>query len=546
MVKELQKKFTFAAMAAVTILLVTLVGTINLLHLATVTGRQEKLLKILCEADGDPAGRFARTPFFPERASGTSDARRGDTADQHTFDGQHQEETGAGRQNRFNQGGRKQGEQNSSQQDSGIVDDMAGKGFPPEREGWQEDGGGSLFSRRITVDDTMSARFFSVWLDEAGQIERTNTSQIYAVTEEGAQEMAAQILALKKKSGRIRGFRFLLEKRSEEGSEENSGQAEDSEQAASGTASTQNGNDEMAVPSEPETEDLSGSGTLLVVMDVSGDDGNLLLVLGISAVIAAMCWLVMLLPVNILAKRAIAPTAMSIERQKQFVTNAGHELKTPLAIILANTEALELFNGESKWTRNIRTQTVRLSGLMQNLLTLSKMDENALRLEKKPFDLNGLAHEVWENFAQSAAARMLTVDFSNAGTEHVTALGDRDSVAQLLSILFDNAVKYSPQGGRISIKTALEGKEAVLIQTNTLPEEGKEKDARKHMPEDPERLFDRFYRADEDRSRKKGGFGIGLSAARAIASANRGTIRADIGSGEIRFTFRLPKAREED
>ena len=521
-------------MAAVTILLLTLVGAINLLHLATVTGRQEKLLKILCEADGDPAERFARTPFFPERSSGTSDARMGDTADQNLSDGQNQEGTGDGRQNRFNQGGRKQ-----ENQILGLPDDMTGKGFPPEREERPENGGGSLFSRRITVDDTMSARFFSVWLDEDGQIERINTSQIYAVTEEGAQEMAEEILALNKKSGRIRGFRFLLEKRPEE----RNGQ-EASEEAASGPDSAQSGYAETADASEPETEDLSGPGTLLVVMDVSGDDENLLLVLGISAVIAVLCWAVMLLPVNILAKRAIAPTAMSIERQKQFVTNAGHELKTPLAIILANTEALELFNGESKWTRNIRTQTVRLNGLMQNLLTLSKMDENALRLEKKPFELDGLAHEVWENFAQSAAARMLTVDFSAEGTGHVTALGDRDSAAQLLSILFDNAVKYAPQGGRISIMTALEGREAVLTQTNTLSEEEKEKGTGKHMPVDPERLFDRFYRADEDRSRKKGGFGIGLSAARAIASANGGTIRADIGSGEIRFTFRLPKARE--
>ncbi len=534
MVKELQKKFTFAAMAAVTILLLTLVGAINLIHLATVAGQQKKMLEILCEADGNPAERFARNAFYMEKASGNSENNQEDHADRGISRDRDQAGTGTGQQNRFKQGGRKQDSQYPMQQDL----DMAEKGLPPERQGWPEPGRSGLFNRRITVDDTMSARFFSVWLDDEGQIEGTNTAQIYAVTEEGALEMAQEILALKKKSGRIRGFRYLLTKRG--------GQQESSSDSASVAASAGGWDDLSADSSETGTEELSGSEMLLVVMDVSGDDQNLLLVLGISSVIAALCWAVMLLPVHILAKRAIAPTALSIERQKQFVTNAGHELKTPLAIILANTEALELFNGESKWTRNIRAQTVRLSGLMQNLLTLSRMDENALRLERKPFDLDGLAHEVWENFAQSAAARSLTVDFSSVGTEHITALGDRESVSQLLSILFDNAVKYAPRGGRISIRTFAEGKEVVLTQTNTLPGEEKGKEGQSRIPEDPERLFERFYRADEDRSRKKGGFGIGLSAARAIASANSGTIRADTGPGEISFTFRLPGARGED
>lgn len=508
MVKELQKKFIFAAMAAVTILLLTLVGATNLLNLVSVDRQQKRMLELLIEADGKPAERFLPVDFDRSGA-------------------------GSRRQNGRFSPSTEEGGQASTQQDTEKGDGAGGKGLPPDRNGGQDFGRRGIFDRRISADDAMSTRFFSVWLDEDGQIQVVDTTQIYAVTEDGARQMAQEILSLKKESGRIRGFRFLLRDRKGEDEME-------AFSSASGEASSQ----EQAV--EKTSGTLSASGMLLVVMDVSGNDENLLLVLGISAMIAALCWAAMLLPVRLLAKRAIAPTAMGIERQKQFVTNAGHELKTPLAIILANTEALELYNGESKWTRNIRAQTVRLSDLMQNLLTLSKMDENALQLERMPFDLEKLSREVWENFAQSAAARDLLVDFSTETAGKVSALGDRESVSQLLSILFDNAVKYAPQGGRISIQTALEGKEAVLTQSNTLAKDkGGGKGSGSGIPEDPERLFERFYRTDEDRSRKKGGFGIGLSAARAIAAANRGTIRADRGAGVIRFTLRIPKAQGE-
>ena len=167
----------------------------------------------------------------------------------------------------------------------------------------------------------------------------------------------------------------------------------------------------------------------------------MLRILAISVLIAALCWAAMLLPVNALSRRAIAPTAMSIERQKEFVTNAGHELKTPLAIIQANTDALELHAGESKWTRNIRAQTVRLNVLMQNLLTLSRMDENSLILEKKPFAINPLLGEVWEDFAEPAAGKKLSVQILAEEDMDLKVLANQGQHRAALSILFDNAVK---------------------------------------------------------------------------------------------------------
>ena len=243
------------------------------------------------------------------------------------------------------------------------------------------------------------------------------------------------------------------------------------------------------------------------------------------------------MPVNALAARAIAPTALSIERQKQFVTNAGHELKTPLAIIQANTDALELYNGESKWTRNIRAQTVRLNGLMQNLLTLSRMDEDSLKLEKEVFAVDPLIQEVWDNFAEPAAGRKISVRIMPDDSGEQSVCANRESLAQLLSILFDNAVKYTPRGGEIEVRTCAEAEEVRIIQSNTLSAEGKTA----VIPEDADRLFERFYRADSDRSRKKGGYGIGLSAARAIAGANGGKISASAENGRIVFTLTLKK-----
>ena len=457
MVKTLQKKFMFASMLAVTILLVTLIGTINIIYCYSVYSREKSLLEMLCETDGRPEGR-----------------RAGLDMDDRT---------------------------------ERKPDDLQDTRLDRESKG-------GFLHHRMSMDEILSARFFAVWLDGEGQIILTDTSRIYAVSEDGACEMARAIVSLGKNTGVYRGFRYMI-----------------ADKDCSLPA------DVKAEASQPVETGVSAD-RILLALDISSDRGDMLRILGISFLIAALCWAAMLVPVHALAKRAIAPTAMSIERQKQFVTNAGHELKTPLAIIQANTEALELYKGESKWTRNIRAQTIRLNGLMQNLLTLSKMDENSLILEKKSFALDLLAGEVWEDFAEPASGRKLSVQFGKEEGRELNVLANRESIAQLLSILFDNAVKYTPRGGQIEVQISSGAELVTLIQSNTVTQEEEEN----LRAGDPERLFERFYRTDSDRSRKKGGSGIGLSAARAIAGANNGTIRADLDRGRIVFRVSLNKA----
>ena len=334
-----------------------------------------------------------------------------------------------------------------------------------ERRGW-------IGGREFTRDNAMSVRFFVVRFDDSGEISETQTDRILSVDEDEAQQIARDIYD----SGRTQGLRSGMY---------------------------------YYYVSD------SDSGKDIICEDISSQAASVLSVLVISLGIAAISWVCMLLLVIALSKRAIVPIAQNIERQKQFVTNAGHEIKTPLAIILANTEALELYNGESKWTRNIRSQTHRLSGLMHNLLTLSRMDEPDLVLETEMFDLGALAGETAQSFQEPAANKGIALDVR---TEELKVRANRESIRQLISILLDNAVKYTPQGGEILVETVRKGKKAALRVSNTVTQE--------QMEEDPERLFDRFYRSDKARTQKSGGYGIGLSAAKAIAAANKAEMKA--------------------
>ena len=542
MVKTLQKKFIIASMTAVTILLATLIGTINILNYISVTDRRSRMLDELCETEARPE-RYG----FDRGDDGMT---AGDTylpPDREGFGERENKETGPAPGLSRNDGKAEEGMPST-------VTGVSGENAQARKENRTTGGrrgqktSKGLFGRGFTMDDMMSLRYFTVWFDRDGRILKADVSRIYSVSEEEAAAIGENLYVPlgpgEQKRGTSGSFRYALVSRTGEDPVLQTDTSDDFSDASSGgsvqaSQEAYSRSGETALPEGDDVQTASGSTgeeacSFLVAMDMSADLRDLLTVLGISCVIALLCWLAMLIPVFLLARQAIAPVALSIERQKQFVTNAGHELKTPVAIIQTNTEALELFNGESKWTRNIRTQTERLNELMQNLLTLSKMDESALQMKMSPFSAGELVSEVWENFAGSAEAKNLHFIYEKPGQGSDSAMANRESIARLLSILFDNAVKYTPSGGRIEVTVSAESGKIRLIQSNTI-------DGESELPENPDRLFERFYRADQDRSRKKGGFGIGLSAARAIAEANRGSIRARTGNGRISFTVSLRK-----
>ena len=349
--------------------------------------------------------------------------------------------------------------------------------FPPQREG-------GLFRRSPDARDRMSALTFSVRFDGEGKPVGTDLSRIAELSDEDALSLARQALATGRESGHIGSMRFRVVQ-----------PAEDCR--------------------------------TVVFLDLSRQRHELARVAALSGLGGLAAWGAMLILVRALSRRAIRPIAENVERQRRFVTDAGHELKTPLAIIRANTEAMELMGGETKYSRNIRDQVTRLTDLTQNLLTLARFDEAAAPAELTELDLSALAREGLEPFRDPAELKGLRLQAEIA--EDIRVRGSREQLRQLLSILLDNAVKYCPAGGELSLRLSREGKAALQV-SNTLVQ----------PIEDPDRLFDRFYRADASRSRETGGYGIGLSAAQAIVQLHKGSIRAECEKGSITFTVLLP------
>jgi hypothetical protein len=250
----------------------------------------------------------------------------------------------------------------------------------------------------------------------------------------------------------------------------------------------------------------------------------------LSVVVGLVCMVVVTALVWVFSRRAIKPTIDAVERQKQFITDAGHEIKTPLSIILANTEVLELEQGESQWTSSIRNQVTRLNVLVRNLLELSRLDEVTQEmLEFAEVNVSELLESAVDAFAAPMQTRGLTcLEGIEAG---VVIRADQQCLSQLMSILLDNAVKYARDNSQVEVELHTSGKRVELSVYNVC----------QHVPEDLDRLFERFYRADESRSRKTGGYGIGLSVARGIAQAHKGRIYAEGCREGIRFVVVLPR-----
>ncbi len=228
--------------------------------------------------------------------------------------------------------------------------------------------------------------------------------------------------------------------------------------------------------------------------------------------------------------RIIRPISESYEKQKRFITDAGHEIKTPLTIIKADADVLEMEYGENEWLQDIQRQAKRLSALTSDLVLLSRMEEDENRMQMIDFSFSDAVAEAAASF--QALAQTQEKVFCSSVAPMLTLHGNESAVQQLVSILLDNALKYSPTGGRISLTTQKEGRAVILRVYNTTA-----------SPVDKESLpllFDRFYRTDPSRSAETGGHGIGLSIAKAIVAAHDGKISAaseDGNSLQISATF---------
>lgn len=322
-----------------------------------------------------------------------------------------------------------------------------------------------------------STRYFTVWYDREGTVKSVDTAQIHSVGIEEAVAYADSV-----KDGEMRGwkenFRYKV-------------YAVD---------------DEIAITFVDGSMNLAQTHRFLL--------NTVSILLGSGAGV--------LLLIILFSRRAVRPIAESYEKQKQFITDANHELKTPLTLILTNLDIAEAELGQNEWLDDIRSEGKRMAELVGQMVALCRMDE-AQPLDKKEFSLSDTVADMASEFlplAQKKGIRMET-----RVEPGLACFGDEGAIRRLLSVLLDNAVKYCDPSGEIVV--ALGGKRhPTLSVENSFAAVGET---------DLSRLFDRFYRSDKARTSGSGS-GIGLSIAKAVAAAHRAEITAyQAGAGRIGF-----------
>ena len=333
---------------------------------------------------------------------------------------------------------------------------------------------------RFSPEVPYMIRFFSVHIAEDGTVTRVNQDYIASISEADAEDYADTVLAHGKMHGYESGYRYLV--------------------------------------SQEETE------TVILFLNSERELQTMESLLWITLIIAGICLAVVFGLVILFSRRAIMPYMKNMEAQKQFITNAGHELKTPLTAISTSADVLAMEHDGDEWVRNIQTQAGRLSKLITNLVTLSRLDEEDPFPARTEFSLSDALWEISEPFVSisQAKGKIFTQDIEDG----LTVTGDRTAIQQMVSILLDNALKYSPGGGSISLAARRSGKKAEITVSNTV-------DAAQQV--DTPRLFERFYRADESHSSTVNGTGIGLSIAKATVQAHNGKISAKQADSIITF-----------
>ena len=329
-----------------------------------------------------------------------------------------------------------------------------------------------------------SLRFFSVQYDADGALLQVNQDNIASVSESDAQAYAESALARGKTRGYVRAYRYLIQR-------------------------TDGGTTVLFLNSERE---LQAVRSLLLI----------------TILIAFVSLMIVFVLVMLFSRRAIAPYLKNMEAQKQFITNASHELKTPLTAISASADVLALEYADNEWIHGIQSQTARLARLIGNLVTLSRLNEENPFPARAEFSLSDALWEISEPFASLARAKGKR--YSQNIDDGLSLIGDRTAVQQTISILLDNALKYSAEGGCIDLAARRCGKRIEIAVSNAVEPSTKM---------DVSRLFDRFYRADESHSNAVNGSGVGLSIAKATVQAHGGRITAGLAQNVITFRILL-------
>ncbi len=351
--------------------------------------------------------------------------------------------------------------------------DRVGKERPPIDEMQRPDERGREFT----------SRFFIVRCDADGTVRDVGRDFIFSVDAETAGAYVQSVLSRGKESGRYGDYRYQIS------------------------------SDE--------------DGTLIVFLNISESAQHQRTFLIVSLLIGACSLIGVFALVMPLSKKAMRPYQKNLEMQKRFITDAGHELKTPITSIATSADIAAMEHEGDEWIQNIQSQTVRLSRLVSDLVTLSRLDEELPFPSPSRFSLSELCLDTVESFQPRAKAEEKTLSADIA--EGLELLGDGTSIQKLLTILLDNALKYSPAGGEIRFCLKKAQNRLAVEVSNTCTQD---------LSLDAGHLFDRFYRPDASRSTATGGTGLGLSIAKAIAENHNGEISVDTAK-KGRVTFRV-------
>lgn len=331
----------------------------------------------------------------------------------------------------------------------------------------------------ITQETEHSIRYFSMIInDNNGNVVSSNLEHITTVNDENLDNLAKQILSRNKEKGYYNNFRYQITK-------------------------------------------LENNTSRIALIDVTTELHERKMLAIYSIIIAVIALAIVFILVSVFSKRTLKPIIKNMEQQKQFITNAGHELKTPVAIIMANADVLEMKNGkDDEWVKSIKNQAKRLDTLIKNLLELSRIGEREVIFDE--FDLSQTVKNIAKDFKVIAPNNKIIVDVE----DNITINAEKVSIEELINLLLDNATKYVTKDGEIKVELKKNKNTIKLDISNNCENLSKE---------DCENIFKRFYRLDTSRARKTGGYGIGLSTAKVITEKNNAKIVAKYENGIVHF-----------
>ncbi len=336
--------------------------------------------------------------------------------------------------------------------------------------------GADFLPRGMSMEVPYESRFFSATLSADGEVINSDLTRIVTVDEDKAEEYIKRVTDSRDSRGFVDNFRYIKQ--------------------------------------------VDEEGTKIVFLDCGRKLASFRRFLIISIITGLVGCLVVFAAFMLAAGRIVAPIAESYEKQKRFISDAGHEIKTPLTIINANVDLLES-EGEKEELTDIRKQTVRLTELTNNLIMLSKMEEAGNAPGKIEFPLSDLVSETVNTFRAPAMSGSLELKADIK--PGITLNGAQDSIRCLMSVLLENAIKYSAPGSKVEIGVDEHKKNVSISVVNATKDAVKE--------EDLAHVFDRFFRTDMSRNSETGGHGIGLSIAKAIVTSHGGTITATTKTG---------------